>query len=115
MQNNTPIDRGRAAVVVEKYQSNQTDPATGQALMKNRYATIGKATLWPSKQNSTMPNVEIEIDTMPVGHTGPVKLYVFWDSESQQAQQQASARQAPAGYGQQQAQQSGYGQQNGGR
>lgn len=98
MQNNAPIDKGRVVVVAEKYQTNQIDPHTQQPIMKNRYASVGRATLWPAKQNSTMPSVEIEIDTMPMGQQGPVKMYVFWDSESQS--NQAQAPQQPA-YGQQ--------------
>lgn len=108
MQNNAPLDKGRVAVVVEKYQTNQLDPQTNQPIMKNRYATVGRATLWPNKQGSNMPNVEIEIDTIPVGQSGPLKLYTFWDSENQNNQQ--AAQQQQGGY---QQQQSGYQQHRG--
>ena len=83
MQNNQPIDKGRVAVVVDKYPSREIDQQTGQPVMKNRYATVGRATLWPNKQGSNMPNIEVEIDTMPLNANGPVKMYIFWDGESQ--------------------------------
>ncbi|AUR93179.1 hypothetical protein NVP1184A_40 [Vibrio phage 1.184.A._10N.286.49.A5] len=101
MQNNAPLDKGRVAVVVEKYKTNQLDPQTNQPIMKNRYATVGRATLWPNKQGSNMPNVEIEIDTIPVGQSGPLKLYTFWDSENQNnqpPQQQGGYQQQQSGY-----------------
>lgn len=79
-QNNSPIDKGRVSVVVEKYPSGQVD-VSGQPILKNRYATVGRATLWPNKPGTNMPNIEIEIDTMPVGQYGPAKMYIFWDSE----------------------------------
>lgn len=80
--NNRPIDKGRACVIVERYQSSQLGQGN-QPLMKNRYATIGRATLWQNKPGSNMPNVEIELDTMPIGATGSQKVYIFWDSEKQ--------------------------------
>ena len=82
-QNNRPIDKGRVAVVVERYQTNEMNQQTGQPVMKNRYATVGRATLWPNKQNSNMPNIEIELDTIPLGAIAPLKFYTFWDSENQ--------------------------------
>lgn len=90
-QNNAPMDKGRVAVVVEKYPTNQVDQRQ-QPIMKNRYASIGRATLWPSQQNSTAPNVEVELDTMPIGQTGKMKLYIFWDSENPNNQQYQSAQ-----------------------
>ena len=94
-----PLDKGRVVVVAEKYQTQEIDNNTGQPKMKNRYATVGRATLWPSEQGSNAPNIQIELDTMPMGVTGPVKMHVFWDSESNQQQQ------APQGGYQQQPQQ----------
>lgn len=103
MQGRQPIDKGRVCVIAEKYQSQQQDPQTGQQLTKNRYATVGRATLWPQENGQTMPNIQIEIDTMPISAQGSVKMFVFWDSESQQNQQtqqrghqQQSAQQQPA-------------------
>ena len=102
---NTPLDKGRVAVIADKYQTNQFDQ-NGQPVMKNRYASVGRATLWPNKQNSSMPNVEVEIDTLPMGHSGSLKLYIFWDSEgnnNQGAQQPAPQyQQQPAPQYQQQ-------------
>lgn len=119
MQDRQPIDKGRVCVIAEKYQSQQQDPQTGQQLTKNRYATVGRATLWPQEQGQNMPNIQIEIDTMPISAQGPVKMFVFWNSESQQNQktqqgghQQQSAQQHPPQQ-QQQQQQGGYGGQRG--
>lgn len=81
-QNARPIDKGRVVVVVERYPTGQPDQQ-GNRQMKNRYATVGRATLWPNKQNSNMPNIEFELDTIPLGAASPLKLYTFWDSESQ--------------------------------
>ncbi|WCP84208.1 hypothetical protein PQE20_27405 (plasmid) [Vibrio harveyi] len=77
---NQPIDKGRVVVVAEKYQTNQLGE-NNQPLVKNRYATVGRATLWQNRPGSNMPNIEIELDTMPIGANGAVKLYTFWDSE----------------------------------
>lgn len=110
-QNNSPLDKGRVAVVADKYQTQQLDQ-NNQPTMKNRYATVGRATLWPCKQGSNMPNVEIEIDTMPVNASGPVKMYIFWDSENNQQQQTQQQGQNQQGQQQQyNQQQSGYQQQ----
>jgi len=86
--NNAPIDKGRVAVVAEKYQTNQVDRQSGQPITKNRYISVGRATLWPSQQYSTAPNVEVELDALPIGHAGKLKLYIFWDSDNQNNQQQ---------------------------
>ena len=94
---NAPMDKGRVAVVVEKYQTNQRDQQSGQPVTKNRYINVGRATLWPSQQYSTTPNVEVELDALPIGHTGKLKLYIFWDSDNQnnQQQQQQQYQQVP--------------------
>lgn len=85
-----PLDKGRAVVIAEKYQTSQIDQQTGQPVMKNRYATVGRATMWPPNEGTgTTPKVDIEIDTLPVGHTGPIKIMVFWDTESKENQQPA--------------------------
>lgn len=80
-QQNKPLDKGRVACIAEKYQQGNTT--------KNRYATLGRATKWPSNQQGGSDSVEIELDTMPINHQGPLKLYIFWDSESQQNQEQS--------------------------
>ena len=85
-QNNAPLDKGRVAVIAEKYPTSQIGQ-NNQPIMKNRYATVGRATLWPPRQGSSAPNVEVEIDVMPIGHTGPIKMYIFWNSENTQNQQ----------------------------
>ena len=80
-QQNKPLDKGRVACIAEKYQQGNTT--------KNRYATLGRATKWPSNQQGGSDSVEIELDTMPINHQGPLKLYIFWDSENQQNQEQS--------------------------
>lgn len=80
---NQPIDKGRVVVIAEKYQTNQLGE-DNQPMIKNRYATVGRATLWQNRPGSNMPNIEIELDTMPIGANGTVKLYTFWDSEQNQ-------------------------------
>ena len=76
-----PLDKGRVACIAEKYQQGNTT--------KNRYATLGRATKWPSNNQGGSESVEIELDTMPINHQGPLKLYIFWDSENQQNQDQS--------------------------
>ncbi len=36
--------------------------------MKNRYANVGRATLWPSENGSQAPNVQIDVDAMKSLH-----------------------------------------------
>jgi len=97
-QQNKPLDKGRVACIAEKYQQGNTT--------KNRYATLGRATKWPSGQQGGSESVEIELDTMPINHQGPLKLYIFWDSENQQNQDQSQ------GYAPQQYQAPQYQEQN---
>lgn len=70
-----PLDKGRVAFVAEKYPS-------GPNQMKNRYAYVGRATKWPGENGGE--NIEIELDSIPIGQAGPVKFYVFWDSADKQ-------------------------------
>jgi len=112
-QNNKPLDKGRVACIAEKYQQgNET---------KNRYATLGRATKWPSNNQGGSDSIEIELDTMPINQQGPLKLYIFWESESQQNQthnnqpqnhQSQSQGYAPAQYQGQYDQQQNAPQQN---
>lgn len=112
-QNNKPLDKGRVACIAEKYQQgNET---------KNRYATLGRATKWPSSNQGGSDSIEIELDTMPINQQGPLKLYIFWESESQQNlthnnqpqnQQNQSQGYAPAQYQGQYDQQQNAPQQN---
>lgn len=80
-----------------------TNKATPQ---KNRYATLGRATKWPSNNQGVSDSIEIELETMPINHQGPLKLYIFWESESQQNQAHNNQSQnqgyAPQQYQQQQ-------------
>ena len=97
-QQNKPLDKGRVACIAERYEQGNTT--------KNRYATLGRATKWPSNQQGGSDSVEIELDTMPINHQGPLKLYIFWDSENQQNQDQSQ------GYAPQQYQAPQYQEQN---
>lgn len=80
-QQNKPLDKGRVACIAEKYQQGNTT--------KNRYATLGRATKWPSNNQGGSDSIEIELDTMPINQQGPLKLYIFWESENQQNQEQS--------------------------
>lgn len=102
---NQPLDKGRVSVIVEKYQTNQLDQQ-GQPIMKNRYATVGRATMWPAENGRSQPNIDLEIDTIPIGAVAPIKFFIFWDSESNQQQPQQQPQQG--GWGQ--PQQPQYGQ-----
>lgn len=104
---NQPLDKGRVSVIVDKYQTNQLDQQ-GQTIMKNRYATVGRATMWPAENGRTQPNIDIEIDTIPIGATAPLKFFIFWDSESNQQQPMKHQQQQQGGWGQ--PQQPQYGQ-----
>lgn len=84
---NQPLDKGRVTFIAEKFQSQNGE--------KNRYATLGRATKWPG-QNGAPENITIELDSIPVGHSGPLSLFIFWDSEQQNGQQPAQGyQQAP--------------------
>lgn len=92
-----PLDKGRVAFVAETYASSRLGQ-NNQPEMKNRYATMGRATLWPG-DNGGAPVTQIELDTIPIGHQGPLKLYIFWDSQGQQNQQGPTGYQGDPGYG----------------
>lgn len=98
---NQPLDKGRVSVIVEKYQTSQVDQQ-GQAIMKNRYATVGRATMWPAENGRTQPNIDLEIDTIPIGAVAPIKFFIFWDSESNQQQPMQQQQQQQGGWGNQQ-------------
>ena len=99
---NQPLDKGRVAFIAEKYQSQNGD--------KNRYATLGRATKWPG-DNGGPENITIELDSMPIGYSGPLNLFIFWDSQQQQAAPQQQYHQQPQQYQHQPQQQPGYGYQ----
>ena len=109
----SPIDKGRAAVIIEKYDGGKVDQ-NGTPKMSNRYATVGRATKWPG-ENGKGENVEIDLDTIPLGLSGPIKIYIFWDSEKQDNQGQNNQQQNnQQGYSQQsRPPQQGYGGPNG--
>jgi len=93
-----PIDRGQVCFIAERYPTNEKDE-WGNPKTKSRYAQVGRCTLWPAKQPGQPPQVQIELDSAPVaGGSGPIRLFLFWDSEKQQ----------PQGYGTQQPSQQQY-------
>ena len=105
---NQPIAKGRIAAAVDKYPAKDQN---GQDIMKNRYCTIGKLTIWPS--DSGGHDYSIEIDAIPVGTTGPIKAVVFMDDDTQnqpvqQIYQQAPQPQSQPNYHQQQPGPQGY-------
>jgi hypothetical protein len=94
MQNNQPLDRGRVVYIAETYPTKQVDQQTRQPITKNRYAPVGRATKWANQQGES---IEFELDTVPIGHQGPLKLFVFWDSQNNN-QQQPQQYQQQSGY-----------------
>ena len=98
IRNNQPIDKGRVCFIAEKYPTNQLGQ-DNQPIMKNRYAALGRATKWPADQSGP-ESVDIELDSIPLGHQGKLKLFIFWDSESNNQQpQQGGHQQQPQNYG----------------
>ena len=91
---NQPLDKGRVAYVADRYQTSELDQQ-GQPKMKNRYASLGRATKWPKDGGGE--NIEIELDSVPVGATGTVKMVIFWDSQDQNNQQGQQYAQQPQG------------------
>lgn len=83
-QPNRPIDKGRLCFIAEQYPSNDRGP-NNQPKMKNRYATVGRATKWLT---NGAEDIQIELDSMPIGANGPVKLFIFWDSQQNNQQPQ---------------------------
>lgn len=80
---NQPVSKGFIKAAVDRYKTN--DPATGQEVMKNRYATIGRFTEWP-EDNGQGTKISIEIETMPLrAEAGPLKA--FLEPEGQQQDQ----------------------------
>lgn len=73
--NTPPRDKAFVKIIAERYDTGQRDGA-GNIITKPRYATVGRATKWDEVQ------IEVELDTMPIGHQGSLKLYFFWDSQN---------------------------------
>ena len=105
-----PIDRGQICFVAEKYPSRDAAGQGGEPVFKSRYAPIGKATMWPADNPGGLPQIQLDLDSAPIaGGPGPVRLYIFWDSEKQNQEPQGWSGQpqqpAPQGWsGQPQAQ-----------
>lgn len=88
-QYNSPVDKGRIAFIAETYPNKQQ--GQGQPQFKNRYATMGRATKWQNQQGES---IELELDSIPVGANGPVKMFIFWDSQNPNNQVQPFQPQA---------------------
>lgn len=82
-----PLAKGRVVYAADYYPTNERD-AQGKPKMKARYAQLGRATLWPSEKQGLPDQVSIELDSMPIGGTGTIKMTVFWDDQNQQPAQQ---------------------------
>ena len=78
-----PIANGRLAYVSGTFQSNELGD-NNQPKMKNRYATLGRVTAWPSENGSPLPQISIDLEALPVGMQGSTKLFIFWDEPNQQ-------------------------------
>jgi len=89
-----PIAKGRVVYAAEHYPTQDRNQPNKQ-IMKARYATLGKATLWPNEQPHLPPQVSIDLDSLPIGSTGSIKLTVFWDDPTQQPQQNQQPNQPP--------------------
>jgi len=81
-----PIAKGRVFYAADYYPTNERD-AQGKPKMKARYAPLGRATMWPADQQGAQPQVSIELDSLPIGGTGAIKMTVFWDDQNQQPAQ----------------------------
>lgn len=93
-QTNQPLAKGRVCYAAEYYPTGQVDQKN-KPIMKARFANLGKATLWPSEQQHLPPQVSIDLDSMPIGSTGSIKLTVFWDDPTQNQQAPAPQHQQP--------------------
>lgn len=90
--NNQPLTKGRVVYAAEFYPTNERDQSN-KPKMKARYATLGRATMWPAEQPNEPPQISIDLDALPIGSNGSMKLSIFWDQPDQQ-------QPAPQGYGQ---------------
>ena len=52
-QTNQPLAKGRVVYAAEHYPTQDRNQPNKQ-IMKARYATLGKATLWPSERATTL-------------------------------------------------------------
>lgn len=101
-----PIAKGRVCYAAEYYPTQERD-AHNKPKMKARYATLGRATMWPSERQGDQPQISIDLDSLPIGSNGAIKMTMFWDND-QQGQQYAPPQ--DFGYDQGQPNQQSYGQ-----
>ena len=101
--NTHPIDKGYIKVIIGQYPKKLNGqpvmhPGTTNPVMSNKYAAIGEVTRWPSNDGGYYDNVEFYpgFTILDMNKNGSI----FWDSQSQPAQQshrgyqQASRQQA---------------------
>lgn len=83
-----PIDKGQICFIAERYPTGSTAP-NGTPEMKPRYAQLGRATMWASEHPNGRPQIQLDLDSAPVASgQGPVRLFIFWDSEKAAAPSQ---------------------------
>jgi hypothetical protein len=83
-----PIDKGQICFIAEKYPTGAIEP-NGAPVMKSRFAQLGRATMWPAEHPNGRPQIQLDLDSAPVASgQGPVRLFIFWDSEKAAAPQQ---------------------------
>ena len=83
-----PIDKGQICFIAERYQTGATAP-NGTPETKARYAQLGRATMWPAEHPNGRPQIQLDLDSAPVASgQGPVRLFIFWDSEKAAAPSQ---------------------------
>ncbi|WP_417790798.1 hypothetical protein [Terasakiella pusilla] len=87
---NQPLAKGRVVYAAEFYPTNERDQ-NNKPKMKARYATLGRATMWPAEQPNEPFPISIDLDSLPIGSNGAMKLQIFWDQPEQQQYPQQAA------------------------
>ena len=80
-----PIAKGRVCYAAEFYPTQERD-AQNKPKMKARYATLGRATMWPAERQGDQPQISIDLDSLPIGSNGAIKMTIFWDDQNQSGQ-----------------------------
>ena len=109
-QSRAPIDKGRIRVVIGNYPKKvngqvQLD-ANGQAIMSNKYCTVGDVTRWPTDNGGYFDKLEFYpgFTIMELNKEGVIS----WDSQQQQQNPAPQNQNQNTGY-----QQNSYRQQRG--
>lgn len=112
---NQPLAKGRVCYASEYYATNEIDQQTKKPKMKARYATLGRATMWPAERQGEPPQISIDLDSLPIGSNGSLKMMVFWDQPQQQNHQPQQPHPSQAPHPQQYGQPQSYGSFDGPR